>query len=58
MSNTRTHTIARVPGSRNFVNDRAPIELGRKHGYFKDKETRALLGLNKGDFSRADGTYG
>jgi hypothetical protein len=58
MSNTRTYAIAPVPGSRNLVNNRAPIELGRKRGYFKDKETRALLGLNKGDFLRADGTYG
>ena len=40
------------------MNNRAPIELGCKRGYFKDKETRALLGLNKGDFLRADGTYG
>ena len=55
---SRTFAIACVPGSRSFVNDRAPVELGRKHGYFKDRETRHLLGLNKGDFLRADGTYG
>jgi hypothetical protein len=40
------------------VNDRAPVELGRKRGYFKDLAVRALLGLNKGDFLQADGTYG
>jgi hypothetical protein len=50
--------IARVPGSCALVNDRAPIEAGQKHGYFKDSETRILLALNKGDFLRADGTYG
>ena len=31
---------------------------GRKRGYFKDKESKLLLGLNKGDFLRTDGTYG
>jgi hypothetical protein len=50
--------IARIPGSRALVNDRAPIEAGRKRGYFNDSETRILLSLNKGDFLRADGTYG
>jgi hypothetical protein len=50
--------IARVPGSQSLVNDPAPIELGRKQGYFKDPAARALLGLNKGDFLQADGTYG
>jgi hypothetical protein len=43
-------SIARIPGSRSRVNDPAPVELGRKQGYFKDAATRALLGLNKGDF--------
>jgi hypothetical protein len=57
-SSSRTPAIARIPGSRSFVNDRAPIELGHKRGYFKDKETKSLLSLNKGDFLRADGTYG
>jgi hypothetical protein len=55
---SRTFAITRVPGSRSFVNDRTPVELGRKRGYFQDRETRLLLGLNKGDFLRADGTYG
>jgi len=38
--------------------DRAPIEMGRKRGYFKDEAARALLGLNKGDFMQNLGTYG
>ena len=50
--------IACILGSRSFVNDRTPIKLGRKCGYFKDKESKALLSLNKGDFLQADGTYG
>jgi hypothetical protein len=50
--------IAHIPGSRSFVNDRAPIKVGRKRGYFKDQEMKSLLSLNKGDFLRADGTYG
>ena len=50
--------IAHIPGSRSLVNDHTPIERGCKCGYFKDKETKALLSLNKGDFLRADGTYG
>jgi hypothetical protein len=53
-----TLAIARVPGSRRLVNDPAPIQLGRKRGPPKDRETRDLLSLNKGDFLRADGTYG
>ena len=57
-SSSRTPIIARIPGSRSLVNDHAPIEQGRKRGYFKDKKTKALLSLNKGDFLRADGTYG
>jgi hypothetical protein len=59
MSETsRNLAIARIPGSRSWVNDRAPVELGHKRGYFKDLVMRVLLGLNKGDFLRADGTYG
>ena len=50
--------IARVPGSWSLVSDPAPVELGWKHGYFKDREVKALLGLSKGDFLRANGTYG
>jgi hypothetical protein len=49
-SSLQTPAIARIPGSQSFVNDRAPIKLGRKRGYFKDKETKSLLSLNKGNF--------
>ena len=42
--------IACILGSRSFVKDCTPIELDHKCGYFKDKETKALLSLNKGDF--------
>jgi hypothetical protein len=38
--------------------DRAPIAMGRKRGYFRDETTRALLGLNKGNFMQNSGTYG
>jgi hypothetical protein len=59
MSETsRNFAIAHIPSSRSLVNNQAPIELGHKWGYFKDPAARALLGLNKGDFLRADGTYG
>jgi hypothetical protein len=55
---SRNLVIARIPGSQSLVNNAAPVKLGCKHGYFKDQVTRTLLGLNKGDFLRADGTYG
>ena len=42
--------IAHIPGSRSLVSDPAPVKLGQKHGYFKDREVKALLGLSKGNF--------
>jgi hypothetical protein len=57
-SASQTYVIARIPRSQSLVNDHAPVERGRKRGYFKDPETRTLLGLNMGDFLRADSTYG
>ena len=47
-----------IPGTRISLFERAPIEKGRKKGYFRDEATRALLGLNKGDFMQTSGTYG
>lgn len=47
-----------IPGTRLSMFDRAPIEMGCKRDYFKDEATRALLGLNKGDFMQNLGTYG
>jgi hypothetical protein len=58
LETSRNLAIACIPGSRSLVNDRAPVELGHKQGYFKDAAMRALLGLNKGNFLRADGMYG
>ena len=37
---------------------RAPVEAGRKRGYFKDDETKALLSLGSDDFMMNSGTYG
>lgn len=48
----------RIPGTTISLFDRAPLENGRKRGYFRDEATRALLGLNKGDVMQASGTYG
>ena len=50
--------IACIPGSQSLVSDPAPVKLGRKRRYFKDWEVKASLGLSKGDFLQADGTYG
>ena len=47
-----------IPDTGISLFERAPLELGRKRGFFKDEATRALLGLNKGDFMTASGTYG
>jgi hypothetical protein len=47
-----------IRGTKISLFERAPIEQGRKRGYFRDEATRALLGLNKGDFMQANGTYG
>jgi hypothetical protein len=47
-----------IPGTRISLFERAPLEYGRKRGFFRDETTRALLGLNKGDFMTASGTYG
>jgi hypothetical protein len=55
---TQNLPILRIQGSRRPANDPAPTARGRRRGYFKDRESRLLLGLNKGDFLRADGTYG
>ena len=48
----------RIPGTRISLFERAPLEHGRKRGYFRDEATRALLGLHKSDFLQASGTYG
>ena len=48
----------RIPGTQISLFERAPLEHGRKRGYFRDEATRALLGLSKGDFLQASGTYG
>lgn len=37
---------------------RAPVESGRKRGYFKDEETKALLSLTSDEFMMNSGTYG
>ena len=47
-----------IPGTRISLFERAPLEAGRKRGYFRDEATRALLGLKKGDVMEASGTYG
>ena len=55
---TQNLSILQIQGSRRPTNDPAPTARGRKRGDFKDKESKLLLGLNKGDFLHADGTYG
>jgi hypothetical protein len=47
-----------IPGTRKLMSGRAPVESGRKRGYFKDDETRVLLSLNSDDFMLNSGTYG
>jgi len=48
----------RITGTGISLFEPAPLEEGRKRGYFRDEATRALLGLNKGDCMQANGTYG
>ena len=48
----------RIPGTRILLFERAPLEHGRKRGYFWDKAIRALLGLHKSDFLQVSGMYG
>ena len=38
--------------------ERAPVESGRKHGYFNDGATGVLLGLTQDDYLQVAGTYG
>ncbi len=48
----------RVPGLNKSMFGRAPVESGRKRGYFNDETTRALLGLTQEDYLQVAGTYG
>ena len=54
----RDATKLRVEGSKLTMIEPAPVQMGRKRGFFKDEESRILLGLNQGDFMLASGTYG
>ena len=49
---------AYIKGTGISLVERAPLAEGRKRGYFRDEVTRALLGLRKGDYLQANGTYG
>ena len=47
-----------IPGLNKSMFGRAPVESGRKRGYFNDGATRVLLGLTQDDYLQAAGTYG
>ena len=48
----------RIPGTNKSMFERAPVESGRKRGYFNDGATRVLLALTEEDHLQAAGTYG
>ena len=48
----------RVPGLNKSMFERAPVESGRKRGYFNDGTTQVLLGLTQDDYLQVAGTYG
>ncbi len=48
----------RVPGTNKGMFERAPVESGRKRGYFNDGATRMLLALTEEDYLQVAGTYG
>ncbi len=48
----------RVAGTNRPMFEKAPVEVGRKRGYFKDEVTRVLLSLTKEDYLQVSGTYG
>ena len=46
------------PGTNKGMFERAPVESGRKRGYFNDGAMRVLLALTEEDYLQAAGTYG
>ena len=54
LSNPSLHIL----GTNRSMFERAPVESGRKCGYFNDGAMRVLLALTEEDHLQAVGTYG